>query len=175
MCLYAERLTGHIHQSEDIVAEVFLKALDKRAEFKSLDNLKGFLYRAIRNASINYNMAVKRHNAAHEQIGYLTRDNYETDAIFNNEVLRMELVHEIYKEIENLPAQCSKIFKLLFINGLATDEIASLLSINVQTVRSQKARAIQLIKIQLLKTNKILPLLFLLFSAVTPIDSTLPE
>ncbi|HEX9510306.1 MAG TPA: sigma-70 family RNA polymerase sigma factor [Puia sp.] len=171
LCLYAERITGHLHQSEDIVTEVFLKALTKRAEFQSLDNLRAFLYKAIRNAGMNYNIAVKGHNAAHQEIGYLARDNYyEAGDFFQNEILMMELVHEIYKEIENLPPQCGKIFKLLFIKGLTTDEIAQMLSINVQTVRTQKARAIQLIKIQLLKANKFFPLLFLFFSVVAPAD-----
>jgi RNA polymerase sigma-70 factor (ECF subfamily) len=163
LCLYAERLTGHLHQSEDIVTEVFLKALNKRAEFGSLDNLKAFLYKAIRNASINYNIAVKTHHAAHQQIGYLAQGNYETDDSFHNEVLRMELVHEIYKEIENLPPRCGKIFKLLYIKGLTTNEVAQNLSINVQTVRTQKARAFQLIKIQLLKANKTFLIFFLFF------------
>ncbi|HEV7621579.1 MAG TPA: sigma factor, partial [Flavisolibacter sp.] len=40
LCLYAERITGHLHQSEDIVAEAFLKALNRRDEFQTLDNLK---------------------------------------------------------------------------------------------------------------------------------------
>ncbi len=77
------------------------------------------------------------------------------------EILRVELLKEIYDEIENLPGRCRQVFKALFIEGLSTDQIAENLSINVQTVRTQKARAIQLIKIQLLKKGKTLAVLIL--------------
>jgi RNA polymerase sigma factor (sigma-70 family) len=171
LCLYAERITGHWQQSEDIVIEVFLKALNRRTEFQSPGNLKAFLYKAIRNAGINYNISVRGHKAAHLQVGYLAKDDHcESGEVTQNEILRMELVHEIYKEIESLPPQCGRIFKLLFIQGLTTDAIARELSISVQTVRTQKARAIQLIKIRLLKSNKVFPLLCLLFRLFLPVE-----
>ena len=171
LCLYAERITGHWQQSEDIVIEVFLKALNRRTEFQSLDNLKAFLYKAICNAGINYNIAARGHRAAHLQVKYLAKnDHCEEVEVTQNEILRMELVHEIYKEIENLPPQCGRIFKLLFIQGQSTNEIARKLSLNVQTVRTQKARAIELIKIRLLKSNKVFPLLYLLFSLLLPAE-----
>lgn len=69
-----------------------------------------------------------------------------------NEIMRAELLHEIYMAMEKLPEKCGQIFKMIFVDELSTFEIAGKLQINIQTVRTQKARAIALIKNNL--TNK---------------------
>jgi DNA-directed RNA polymerase specialized sigma24 family protein len=63
----------------------------------------------------------------------------------------VELLQEIYEKMESQPGRCGEIFKPLFIHGLSTEEIGNRLGISPQTVRTPKARAIGLIRIQLLK------------------------
>jgi len=155
LCLYSENITGQLDASEDIVAESFEKAWSRRQEFQTLENLKAFLYRIVRNASLNYTESQKLHRTHHEKLRYLSHNEPEQGEAMEQEILRVELLHEIYQEIENLPERCGQVFKLLFIHNLTTDQIAARLSINVQTVRTQKARAIQLIKIELLRKNQI--------------------
>jgi RNA polymerase sigma-70 factor (ECF subfamily) len=155
LCLYSESITGQLDASEDIVAESFEKAWGRRREFQTLENLKAFLYRIVRNASLNYTKSQRLHRTHHEQLFYLSNHESGPGEALEHEILRVELLHEIYQEIENLPDRCGQIFKLLFIHNQTTDQIAAQLSINVQTVRTQKARAIQLIKIGLLRKNRI--------------------
>src|SRR6186713_964717 len=153
LCLYSESITGQLDVSEDIVAESFEKAWSRRQDFQTIENLKAFLYRVVRNASLNYMESERSHRKHHEQIRYLSRVDSGPEE--DLEILRVELLQGIYQEIENLPERCGQIFKLLFIHNLSTDQIATRLSINVQTVRTQKARAIQLIKIELLRKSRI--------------------
>jgi RNA polymerase sigma-70 factor (ECF subfamily) len=155
LCLYSESITGQLDASEDIVAESFEKAWGRRQEFQTLENLKAFLYRIVRNASLNYKESERRHRTHYEQIRYLSKGDPGSDEDLEREILRVEILRDIYQEIENLPERCGQIFKLLFIHNQTTDQIAAQLSINVQTVRTQKARAIQLIKIELLRKNRI--------------------
>lgn len=154
LCLYSESITGQLDASEDIVAESFEKAWGRRREFQTLENLKAFLYRIVRNASLNYTESQRLHQTHHQQLSYLSNHESGPGEALEQEILRVELLHEIYQEIENLPDRCGQIFKLLFIHNLTTEQIAAELSINVQTVRTQKARAIQLIKIGLLRKNR---------------------
>src|SRR5450631_1246790 len=79
LCLYSERITVRLEQSEDIVAESFEKAWGRRQEFQTLENLKAFLYRIVRNASINYTIATKQHRTAHAHIEYLTKQEEESE------------------------------------------------------------------------------------------------
>jgi len=54
-------------------------------------------------------------------------------------------------EIEQLPNRCKEIFKLIYYERRPADEIAALLGISVNTVWVQRAKAIQLIRTNLLK------------------------
>jgi RNA polymerase sigma-70 factor (family 1) len=162
LCIYSERITGQLEPAEDIVAEAFIKAWARRQDFEGLENLKAFLYRVVRNASINEAVATRTHRKAHAQIEYVARQDAEDEPALEREILLVELLQEIYEEMENLPGRCGQIFKLIFIHGRSTEEIAAELSINPQTVRTQKARAIQLIKMELLKKNRISSLLLLM-------------
>lgn len=47
--------------------------------------------------------------------------------------------------IQDLPTECGRIFKLAYVEGFSNDEIATQLSISVNTVKAQKNKA----KIQL--------------------------
>jgi RNA polymerase sigma factor (sigma-70 family) len=162
LCLYAERITGDLPAAEDVVVEALAVCLNRRQEFKALENVKAFLYRAVHNASVNHSVAERRHRTAHANIAYLHHQHAIQADPLENEILRAELLREIYEEIENLPGRCQEIFRLLFIHGLTTDQVADRLSIHSQTVRSQKARALSLIKNELFKKGRILALLLLM-------------
>ena len=159
-CLFAESITGAMMPAEDIVAETLIKVWNRRQEFQALSNAKAFLYRAIRNASINYAIAEKQHRKIEAKMAYLeSTGNNSTEEVLEHEILRVELLQEIYNEIDNLPGRCSQIFKMIFIGQRSTQEIADELGINVQTVRTQKARAIELLKTELLKKHRLETLL----------------
>src|SRR5579872_1212122 len=102
LCAYAERITGHQPAAEDIVVDAFRKCMDRRTEFKSLDNCKAFLFRVVRNGSLNYSKAERNHRRAHETIGFLQRADVEEEGTEDLERLRAELLQEIYTEIETL-------------------------------------------------------------------------
>ncbi len=164
LCLFAERITVDLQAAEDIVSESFIKVIDRRRNFSVLPQLRSFLYQTVRNASINQAIARQRHHAIHEKIRYQDEQAAAVDDdALETEMLRAELIREIYDEIEDLPHKCGQIFKMIFVEQLPTDEIAARLFINPQTVRTQKARAIQLIRTSLLKKNRI-PALLLLYT-----------
>lgn len=159
LCLYSSTITGQLQASEDIVAESFAKAWARRGEFATLDNLKAFLYRIVRNGSLNHAEGERRQRLHHERLRYMSGVDGVEEEVSALEILRVELLQAIYAEMEHLPDRCGQIFKLIFIEHLTTDEIAARLSINVQTVRTQKARAIQLIRTELLRKNRVPALL----------------
>jgi RNA polymerase sigma-70 factor (ECF subfamily) len=154
LCLFSERITTDLQQSEDIVAESFMKVIDRRRDFEGVPQLKSFLYRTVHNASINQIIAVRRHERAHNNIRYLQVQDMVSGDDMELEILQAELIRDIYEEIENLPDRCGQIFKLIFVDGRSSEEIGAHLGISPQTVRTQKARAISLIRTALLKKNR---------------------
>lgn len=166
LCFFAEKLTFHsIIEAEDIVAETFIKMFQKRSDFANLANIRSFLYLATRNACINHYKTQQRHKKANSLIA-LQSDEISLENALEDELIRARILQEIYEEMEALPGRCKEIFKLIFLKGLTTDQIAEQLGISPQTVRTQKARAIQLLRVQLLKKG--IPALALLLFAAIP-------
>jgi RNA polymerase sigma-70 factor (ECF subfamily) len=155
LCLYAEQITQHQGQAEDIVTDSMIAAFDSRDQFVEKENLKRYLYRAVRNASINYITQYKTRSDIHERILYLQQQDISDNDPVESEVMRSEIMQEIYREIELLPGQCRRIFSMIFIQGRTYEEIADKLNINIQTVRSQKSRALELLRTRLLKLSMV--------------------
>ncbi|OQP66471.1 hypothetical protein A3860_13355 [Niastella vici] len=161
LCLFAERLLGDKAASEDIVGEAFIKLWNKRDNFENLQNLKAFMYITVRNACLNHLKQAKRDSLNQKQLAYLTGEKEE---FVLNEMIRSEILQEIMQEVNNLPEQCGKVLKLAYLEGLKNQEIADLMNISVHTVKNQKARAIQLLKVRL--RDRDLMNLLLLFTLI---------
>jgi len=162
MCLLAERITGEKAAAEDIVAEAFIKTFKRIGEFSDIGRIKAYLYISVRNSSYTYTTTQKRHHRAHLQLAATMPASDEgMGSAEDLELLRVQLLEEIYQEIENLPDQCRRISKMIFWEGKSTEQIARELDISPQTVRTQKARAIQLLRQQLFKDEKFNALLSL--------------
>ncbi|RYE48364.1 MAG: sigma-70 family RNA polymerase sigma factor, partial [Sphingobacteriales bacterium] len=67
------------------------------------------------------------------------------------EIIDTEIVDILAREIESLPEKCREVFKLIYLGGKSTEQIAAELSLNVQTVRNHKTRAVELLRAQFLK------------------------
>lgn len=148
LCYYAERLTHSKEEAEDIAVDCFIKLLNKKDDFDNLTDIKAFLYTATRNACFDYYRKEKRHDSSHREILYMAQPS---DAGDDFEMINAEIMQELSLAIENLPPQCSKVFKLIFFKGLNTAEVAGQMNINPKTVLNQKAKAVQLLRHALLK------------------------
>ena len=52
----------------------------------------------------------------------------------------------LYQALETLPNKCKEVFVQSCLNGLKYEDIAEEMQITLNTVKSQRARAIQLLK-----------------------------
>jgi len=130
--------------AEDIVAESFLKVWQRKKDFHSLPAIKSFLYVTVKNACLNHLKQINRYNACHEEIKYLAE---KTEELFSDQrIIKAELLTRIWENVEQLPPIRQKIFKMLFVEGLNTFEVARILRISVDTVRVQKARALNALR-----------------------------
>ncbi len=148
LCYFASKIVNDVLQAEDIVADCFIKLWERRENFEDSSKVKSFLYIACRNNCLNYLRNEKRKTAAQEL--YLQQLDQDSEEIFY-ELIDTEIVDILAKEIENLPGKCREVFKLIYLGGKTTEQIAAELNLNVQTVRNHKTRAIELLKVQFLK------------------------
>lgn len=148
LCYFANRLLQDNMEAEDIVSDCFCKLWEKKEDFETASNIKAFLYISCRNACLNHLKKVKRKTAIQEQYFSKVEEGEETILY---ELVETEILTLLSKEIETLPDKCREVFKLIYLEGRKTDEIALQLGLSVQTVRNHKTRAVELLKASFLK------------------------
>lgn len=162
LCYFAASIIQDAQEAEDLVQESFSKLWDKRADFQTTTNIKAFLYIITKNASLNFIRQRLRQAEKEKEFTYL-QDGAPAD--FDPLLGEVEIIRELYGEIEQLPTQCRRVFKMSYLEGRKNEEIAGQLGISYNTVRTQKLRALKLIRASLLKKN-LLPALFLYISLI---------
>ena len=155
LCVYATSLLGDPDSAEDAVQTVFLNLINQADQ--ELDEIGlPYLYRAVKNTALN----ILRKQAYH--IAYLEKDAPELiENGYDEEIIRAELTSRLERILDDLPPGCNQILRLSYIEGLKHKEIAEKLQISINTVKSQKMRAINLLK-EKVSTKYLLILLFFL-------------
>jgi len=143
---FADKLLRN-EEAEDIVTNTFVKLWYDRNKFKTLQNIKAYLYVVTRNACIDYLRLLQRQREIVKDILYLQASEENQ----YNENISPELLSKIHQRIEALPKKCRKIFELIYFENLTTAQVAARLRISNQTVLNQKARAIHFLRLSLLE------------------------
>ena len=156
LCFFAKRLVDNDGEGEDIAADSFVKLLNRYDSFDSIPNIKAFLYITTRNACLNYLRYTQRQHSSKRE---LNRIQDKTDEHALSHIVHAEVLREVEYEIEQLPNRCREIFKLIYYERRSADDIAEMLGISINTVWVQRAKAIQLIRTNLLKKGMLSVLL----------------
>jgi RNA polymerase sigma-70 factor (ECF subfamily) len=156
LCFFAKRLVDNDGEGEDIAADSFVKLLNRHDSFDTLPNIKAFLYITTRNACLNYLRYTQRQHSSKRELNRLQE---KTDEHALSHMVHAEVLREVEFEIEQLPNRCREIFKLIYYKRRSADDIADLLGISINTVWVQRAKAIQLIRTNLLKKGMLSALL----------------
>lgn len=143
-CLVAMRYLKNEQEAEDIVQETFVYLWQKRDELKLERNPKGYLLNAVKNRTLNFvNRTKKLDELSEKSLESLIDDDLNSD--FSDE----ELAIQISQAIDALPAQCQKIFLLAYKDQLSYLEIASVLNLSKNTVKTQMGIAYKIIRFRL--------------------------
>ena len=145
LCFFATRMTGDAALAEDIVQESFLNCWKTRLNFPHEQVAKSYLYRSVRNACLNH----VRHKEVVKRHASLTHGDEISAGPVIEEIVRAELLGEVHAAIETLPEGCRTILKMAYFEKLRNEEIAGILDVSVNTVKTQKMRAIRLLRMRL--------------------------
>ena len=142
LVMYALHFVTRQDVAEDIVQELFVTMWNKQMVFLSYPSFKTYLYTSVRNAAFDYlkHQDIKQRYA--EQWAALHEEERRATAAFDEEVYR-----QLYKAIDRLAPKCREIF-LMAMDGKRNEEIAETLHIAIETVKTQKKRAIKQLREQ---------------------------
>jgi RNA polymerase sigma-70 factor (family 1) len=129
------------HDAEEVVSDVFIFIWEKRDRLPDMESPLLYFYTSVKNRSLTRIARQKRQQALDS--GEWLSPTYSV--YFDPEKLMIteEMMQKIRRSIEELPARCRLIFKLVKEDGLKYKEVADLLEISVKTVEAQMTIAIR--------------------------------
>ncbi|MDR3268224.1 MAG: RNA polymerase sigma-70 factor [Tannerella sp.] len=149
---YAKQITGDHFVAEEILQDTFLKLWQNRQElFSDGASLKTYIYQAAHHQCINYLVHKKTQKQSFLQLAsgkwwYEIGEQFAYDEQLLDALQAEETLHRIERLVEELPGQCREVFKLSRFEDKNNEEIAGLLGISVNTVKTHIYRALEKIR-----------------------------
>ncbi|MGL5683904.1 MAG: RNA polymerase sigma factor [Marinifilaceae bacterium] len=121
--------------AKDMAQDIFIKLYESKCTFKSISNLRGWLYQCANNACIDYFRAMKiRENHSTliaEYLIFINEPYVEVDGV---------LTAKIKRALDLLPKHCRLIIRMNIEENKKYKDIANELNISINTVRKQVSR-----------------------------------
>lgn len=138
----------------DITDDIFIRLWNKRTEIEKIENLKVYLYKAAKNASLNYisRSAGRNVHEPFDDISVQLKDESNPEQM----MITAEMARKIIEAVNSLPPRCKIVFKLVREDGLKYKEVAEILNLSVKTVDAQMVIAVSRIR-EAMKSHLYLP------------------
>ena len=154
LCSYVSRMLDDMSEEvEDLVQDVFLAIWNSKRQFASQDELVNYLYRACYNNTLIY----MRNNRIHHTI----LSNMEQPEAWDDSdelyalALQEELIRQLHFYVDQLPESQSRIIRLR-LKGHTWNEIADIMHVSLNTVKTQKQRSYKFLSEHLSKISFVL-------------------
>lgn len=136
--------------ARDIVQDVFIAYRERQMYFTDIVSLKVFLYRSIRNKCLNTIRDNKHFYIDISELHYL-----ESKEFLEEGIIQQEIALAVRQQIAKLTLQEQKILKLSLL-GKSVSEVAELLQISINTVKTHKLNAYSKLRLWLRDLHQIL-------------------
>lgn len=150
LAYFAETLLSDKQEAEDIASAALGKLWENMSTpgKKNIENIQAWLFTIVRNSCYNYlkHERVKLRNDE-RVLGSMELMDQDIEA----SLIEEDVVNKLFLEIYELPQQCKRVAELIYIHGCTPAEVSQKLGIAPSTVRSQQARAVELIRTALIR------------------------
>ncbi|TKG97335.1 RNA polymerase sigma-70 factor [Puteibacter caeruleilacunae] len=123
------RITQDMSASEDIVQDVFYYIWNNSEKINPNESIKSYLLKSVKNRSLNYVRDKKDFSEINNDHDGLATEEYDFS--------REEKISFILNEIDKLPFKCKQIFKMVVLEGKKYQDVANILNVSVNTVKTQ--------------------------------------
>jgi RNA polymerase sigma-70 factor (ECF subfamily) len=144
LSFYAAKIANDKAVAEEIAAGAFVKIWKRQEQFETPEKTRAYLYRIVRNDALKHLNKEKKQLAADTEVVYLYGGEQEKDHF--NSLVKAETTRQLAETIKVLPAKCSKVFRLLYIEGKSIKETAETLGLSTSTVKTHKKRGLEALR-----------------------------
>ncbi|MFZ4861908.1 RNA polymerase sigma factor [Sphingobacterium sp. Mn56C] len=139
---YALQKLGDPAEAEDVIQDFFLSIWSNRSQLPAINNIRGYMYLAIRNRILN--ALRKRKNQTH-YLASLGSFMLQQESIYGK-IYEKELQESLDKELDKLPNRMQEVFKLSREEHLSHKEISQQLGTSEQTVSKQITNTLRILR-----------------------------
>lgn len=137
---FSVRYTRNKAAASDLAQDAFVVLWKKRSELKQIDSPKAYLYRMVRNRSLNY---IRDHSSKMTELEAMEEPSVE---MMNDEEQEERQLDLLKGWIRELPDRRREAFELSRFEGLDHDEIAEVMDISSNTVNNHIVAALEYLK-----------------------------
>lgn len=143
LCEFAYRMLSCRETARDLVQDVFVTLLENnQLAGVSTQAINGYLYGMVKHAALN---TLRRRNIADRIFGNQSLNPVEEADVLQH-IMHAEILAELYTALESLPKGCSQVCRMAYLEGKKNQEIADSLGVSINTIKTQKQRAMHLLK-----------------------------
>jgi len=129
-------------RADDIVQDVFIKLFENLNNLHNKQSVQFWLFKTARNELMTFYRSTKNRKLISNSVD-IDEVEIESDYSLENEIVNNEISKLIMIELENMNEDFREVFILREYSGLNYKEIASLLSIDEELVKSRLYKARQ--------------------------------
>lgn len=147
MHIEANRYIRSEEDAKDIRSKCFMKLweLHEKLEFDSMGALFSWLRVTINNSCVDFLRRTSIREKKYEEAIHRYHQDNEKD-IFEAGDKEAIILERLLKQIELLPPNVKRVFKMRWLNDLKFREIAELLGVEVSTIKKRYSRALTILK-----------------------------
>jgi RNA polymerase sigma-70 factor (ECF subfamily) len=139
---YAFKMLNDKMRSDDIVQDVFIKLFENLDNIHNKQSIQFWLFKTARNQMIGFLRSTKTKKLISETAD-IDEVEISSDLSLEDEIENKELNKLILNELENMNEDFREVFVLKEYSGLSYKEIASLIDIDEELVKSRLYKARQ--------------------------------
>ena len=142
LCGYAHTLVESAPDCEDMVQEIFLHVWEKKKELVGREELRFYLFTAVRNRCLNYlrkNKKIRFSKLTEWEEPVQTADDKDHE-------VPVDLAGAVTEALDRLPLRCREVFVLSRIGKLTYQQIAETTGISPKTVENQIGKALKIMR-----------------------------
>lgn len=132
--------TGNRDIAQELVQDTFMKLHQYKDGVLEITSLRAYLYVILKNKILNHH---RKELGYKKYLSYISNYANHPDNSTIARIETRELEKQLNLEIENLPTQCQKVFKLSRKEYLSNKEIAIELGISENTVEQHMRKALR--------------------------------
>lgn len=146
LCNYVNSFLQDKMESEEVVQNALVLFWEKRSQLNIESSLKSYLFRSVRNASLN---VLKHRKVIRNHEKFTLRNSTDSDHHTGQKIISGELEKRIVSAMQKLPEQCGLVFRMSRMEDKKYAEIADELGISVKTVENHMGKALRIMRDEL--------------------------